>query len=371
MTDPIRKALLASTTLAVVLILGIGCAEGGFQNFHERELRLSMAGRGDPWSHMTQDSKLVLLALHEGLSKEGIQNAVGMDREALEAEFDRLEAVGLLRVQEDRYFPDFFIANRAEAAAAYAHSRETGIFLAQEALTRWEDLEAAFAGLVISTDHSLHDLGFFLVGGRILDMGMLAALVEEGSLLDHAPARPSPERPDGRYYFWGVEGDPDLLGRYGENTTSLGDTKWSFATFGANYLDGKPNGPRNEMEDRFNKLLEANPEGSPTFFSQEFCLPFLTLEDSGLWAQTSENLSRVLVTRLLEAGPDIPSFFRTLGAGDYAPDRLPEFVIWYYHLTYAWAIDHLIEEGVIARPPDEFLAMVLYLEDEGGVLKGF
>ena len=201
-------------------------------------------------------------------------------------------------------------------------------------------------------------------------MGVLAALVDEGSLLARAPARPTPERPDARYYFWGVEGNPVHLGRYGENSTSLGKTKWSFATFGANWVDGKQNGPRLELERRFEELTEATPDLTPERLAAELGVPFLTREDSEGWADLAQEVSATLVTRLMEEGPDIPALFRTLRAGDYAPDRLPEFMVWYYHMSYAWAIDYLIEEGAIAGPPDEFLAFVLYLEDEGGVLKG-
>jgi hypothetical protein len=228
----------------------------------------------------------------------------------------------------------------------------------------------AYAGLSIHKTSSLRDLGFFLVGGRILDIGMLGALVDEGSLLRGAPARPSPGRPGDRYYFWGVEGDPAYLGRYGENTIDLGATHWCFATFGANRVNGGSNRWREEVEARFQELLEKDPGGDPESFARELDVPYLNLEDSQQWARISSAVSAALVARLLEAGPDIPGFFQSLRGGKYAPDRLPDFVAWYYHLAYAWAIDHLIEAGTIAKPPGDLLAFILFIEEEGGILKG-
>jgi hypothetical protein len=117
--------------------------------------------------------------------------------------------------------------------------------------------------------------------------------------------------------------------------------------------------------------MEAHPEGTSALFAQELSVPLLTREDSDLWASVTGRVSRDLVERLMESGPDIPGFFRTLPSGQYAQDRLAEFVVWYYHLAFAWAIDHLEEEGVIAIPSIGFFSLILYAEDEGGLLKGF
>ena len=154
-----------------------------------------------------------------------LRDATDMEPDSLATEIRKLETIGLVRLRGDSYVPGFFIADREETEAAYAHARRTGFFLAEEIQNRWTDLEEAFATLSIRQDFSLRDLGFFLVGGRILDIGMLGALSDEGSLLGPAPPRPSPGRQDDRYYFWGVEGDPAHLGRYGENTTRLGEGK--------------------------------------------------------------------------------------------------------------------------------------------------
>jgi len=332
---------------------------------------MSLAGRGDPWSHLTSESKYLFLALHESLPPAEVEGILGLSHEGLLAEIERLQEVGLLKAHDGWFVPDFFVANRVDTETAYAHARETGRFLARELLHRWNEVEEGFADLSLSRTHSLEEMGFFLLGGRILDMGMLGALVDDGTLLGGAPLRPSPERPDARYYFWAVEGDPEHLGRYGENSLELPSTNWRFITFGMNYINEKSNAARNALEDQYEELVEAHPEGTPALFAQELSVPLLTREDSDLWASVTTRISRDLVERLMESGPDIPGFFRTISSGQYAQDRLAEFVVWYYHLAFAWAIDHLEEEGAIVIPSSGYFSLILYAEDEGGLLKGF
>ena len=97
-------------------------------------------------------------------------------------------------------------------------------------------------------------------------------------------------------------------------------------------LSGRPPGPsasrhlranaaRNALHDRFEELMEAHPEGTPAVFAQELSVPLLTLEDSELWTSLTTRISSDLVERLMESGPDIPGFFRTLPSGQYAQNR--------------------------------------------------
>ena len=294
-----------------------------------------------------------------------------MGPDSLAAELHRLEAVGLIKARGDQYLPDFFVANREEAELGHAHARLTGEFLAEEVAKRWSELEGVYDEFTLGEEHPFHDMAFVLVGGRILDMGVLGALVDEGSLLAPAPTRPSPGWPDGRYYFWGVEAGHEYMGRYGENSSNIGDTKWTFLTFGSNFVNGRLNSPRNDLEDRFEALLEAEPQAAPAQLAEALAIPFLSHHESEAWMRTSGLLSADLVSRLLEEGPDIPAFFQSLRTGSYAADRRPEFMVWYYHMAYAWAIDALVERGLMALPVDEYLPLLLYLEEEGGVLKGF
>ena len=371
--SPIRPYWTRLLLFAVALGLTActGAQEDHSQDFRTRRARMSLAGRGDPWSHLTSESKYLFLALHERLPPTEVEGILGLTREELLTEIERLQEVGLLKAHDGWYVPDFFVANREDTETVYAHARETGRFLARELLDRWEEVEEGFADLSLSRTHSLEEMGFLLLGGRILDMGMLAALVDDGALLGGAPLRPSPGRPDARYYFWAVEGDPEHLGRYGENSLELPSTNWRFITFGMNYVNGESNAARNALHDRFEELMEAHPEGTPALFAQELSVPLLTLEDSELWASFSAGVSRDLVERLMESGPDIPGFFRTLPSGQYAQDRLAEFVVWYYHLAFAWAIDHLEEDGAIVIPSSGFSSLISYAEDGGGLLKGF
>ncbi len=358
--------------LAVGLLVLTTCAPDPVNPYEGRTAYISMAGSGDPWTHLTPERRTLLRALHDGLSPERIEEILNMSRDEILAEMRPLEQIGLVQADAHGwYHPDFFIADRRETEMAYAHAQTTGRFLAKELLSRWSDLERSFSSLELSRSHSLGDLGFMLVGGRILDIGMLGALVDDGSLLTPAPPRPSPERSDERYYIWMVEGDVEHLGRYGLDDTDLPRANWHFLTFGQNVVSGKLNAPREALEQKCQDLIAANSDGSPELLAQELDVLLMSRDDSDAWAAVTERLSADLVAALKDSGPDIAGFFQTLRTGRYAEESLGDFFVWYYHLAFAWAIDHLEEEGVINIPPERFSSMILYRQGEEGILRGF
>jgi hypothetical protein len=373
--DMLKPTLLKRSVRLLILVVGLfvltTCAPDPPNPYEGRTAYVSMAGSGDPWSHLTPERKTLLRALHDGLSPERIEEILNLSRDEILAEIRPLEEIGLVQADHGWYRPDFFIANRRETEMVYAHSEATGRFLAKEVLSRWSELERSFASLELSRSHSLRDLGFMLVGGRILDIGMLGALVDDGSLLPPAPPRPSPERSDGHYYLWMVEGDLEHLGRYGQYDTELPRANWYFLTFGQNMVSGNPNPPRESLEQKYEDLLAANSDGSPELFARELNVLLMSRDDSDAWASVTERFSADLVASLRSSGPDIPGFFRTLQTGRSAEDSLGEFFVWYYHLAYAWAIDQLVEEGVITIPPERFSSLILYREGEEGLLRGF
>jgi hypothetical protein len=357
--------------LAVGLFVLTTCAPDPPNPYEGRTAYISMAGSGDPWSHLTPERKTLLRALHDGLSPERIEEILNLSRDEILAEVRPLEEIGLVQAGHGWYHPDFFIADRRETEMTYAHSKATGRFLAEVLLSRWSELERSFASLELSRSHSLRDLGFMLVGGRMLDIGMLGALVDDGSLLTPAPPRPSPERSDGRYYIWMVEGDLEHLGRYGQEDIDLPRANWHFLTFGQNMVSGRSNPPRESLEQKCQDLIAATSDGSPELFARELNVLLMSQDDSDAWAAVTERFSADLVATLKNSGPDIQGFFRTLQAGRYAEDSLGEFFVWYYHLAFAWAIDQLEEEGVITIPPERFSSLILYWEGAEGILRGF
>lgn len=55
-----------------------------------------------------------------------MEGVLGLSHEELLTEIKGLQEVGLLKAHDGWYVPDFFVANREDAEAAYAHARETG-----------------------------------------------------------------------------------------------------------------------------------------------------------------------------------------------------------------------------------------------------
>ena len=83
--------------VAVGLTACTGAQEDQHQEFRARRARMSLAGRGDPWSHLTSESKYLFLALHERFSPTEVEGILGLTREELLTEIERLQEIGLLK----------------------------------------------------------------------------------------------------------------------------------------------------------------------------------------------------------------------------------------------------------------------------------
>ncbi len=327
-----------------------------------------MAGSGDPWSALTGLRRCILLALHDGLTIERLSEVFNMSDEQVISELQPLKESSLIKAVNSRYTPDFFISNLSETKQVYSHSKTTGQVLAEAILADWDQLEQSFSQLSFSQAHSLKEQGFMFVGARILDIGVLGALARDKSLLEAPPSRPSPQKPEAQYYFWMVEGEPEHLGKYGQDDTDLSWANWHLLDFGQTMIGGIVNLKRRAFEAKSASIIKSNSAESPESLAKILNVPFLSREDSSVWAQVSSQVSNKLLKLLKEKSREFKNFYRTLKASQYANNSFSEFFCWYYHLAYTWAIDELQKRGAIVIPPERYSGIVMYREGPEGLL---
>lgn len=180
------------------------------------QLHTIMAGSGDPYSALTPFRRRLLRALHDHTVLNALSAVFQRSATEIQSELEPLIAAGLVHERDGQYRPTFFIANATETALADGHARRTGQCLAEHLLDRWNQVERAYAQLSICDDWPLREWAFLFVGSRILDIGLLHALIDDGRQLPPAPPRPTADHPEARYFFWMIEGRRDQLGRYGQ-----------------------------------------------------------------------------------------------------------------------------------------------------------
>ena len=336
--------------------------------YQKKKINLSMAGSGDPWKALTKKRRYILRALHDGLSLQSLAEAFSLSVEQIISEIKPMQEASLVEELNKSYAPTFFISDRKETEKVFAHSKKTGKTLAKALISRWDKLEQSYSRLSLSRSHSFKELAFMLVGSRILDIGLLGALVKDKSFLVPAPSRPSPERPDARYYFWMVEGELEHLGRYGQDDMTLPQTNWHLLTFGQSWVKGISNFARNALELKYEKIIKSYKGKGPELLAKELNIPLLTKEDSMIWANTAEQFSNILLRKLKEQSATLEQFFNTLKASRYAHDSYGDFICWYVHIAFAWAIDVLQEKDAMTIPSELFSAIILYREGSEGVL---
>ncbi len=336
--------------------------------YKDKKIWCSMAGSGDPWSALTRPRRPILLAMHDGLNLDRLAEVFNMSVEQMISEIKPLQESTLVKVVNNRYTPDFFIANISETKKVYSHSKSIGKILAEALLKEWDKLERSFSELSSSSSYSLKEQGFMFVGARILDLGVLGALVRDKTLLTIVPSRPSPKRPDGQYYFWMVEGEPEHLGKYGQDDTDLPWAHWHLLNFGQSIINGKRNLKRRIFQYKSTEIIKSNRSESPELLAKKLNVPFLNKEDSKSWKKVSRLISSKLLKILKDKSSDFKKFYNTLKASKYTNNSFGEFFCWYYHLAYAWAIDALHERGAIIIPPERYSGIVMYREGPEGLL---
>ena len=315
-----------------------------------------MAGNGDPYSVLTTLRLRLLHALRGGASIADLARSFDLESDRIRDEIEPLIESSLAVDVDGVFRPNVLIATEAEACRVNAHAASIGNRLAERLEQRWDALERDFARLAVSERSNFGELAFLLVGDRILDVGLLDALARDGTLMPAAPARPSPTQPDARYYFWLIEGQHDLLGKYGQRTTSLTDDGWDLLTFGQYTFGDDVNAARDELEGNVADLLQANGESTPVEAALTSGLPWLAVGDTARWGAAARPVADDLLSVYLEARPSLNELFASLTASDASHTSFGEFFCWYDHVAYAHAIDALAAAGLISIAIERFTA---------------
>lgn len=322
-----------------------------------------MAGNGNPYSVLTPLCKGLLRALHDGLSIPDIAAAFGMSVIDVERELGPLVTASLAQERNGHYQPTFFIASATEALRVTAHARDTGYLLAQRLWARWDDIEIEYKQLVISHEKEFRDWAFLFVGGRILDIELLDLLARDGTLMPAAPARPSPDYPNARYYFWMIEGEPDQLGRYGQHETALPWEDWRLLTFGRNWIDGASNTARDALEIKIREALAVPLVNSPRALAEYMNIPAVNQADAQRWSQWGQSCAQDLLSVYQEREDALRQLYTSLHASTYIPYGFGEFFCWYDHVAYAYAIDVLADAGLLSIPEHRFVAALWFFDE--------
>lgn len=335
--------------------------------YEDNNIKLSMAGSGDPWSYFKPSSKLTLRALFDGYSLNEIQEIFEISEKELIEKISLLVDASLVKVKDGKYIPDFLIVNEEETKKTYEQSKELGRILADEIKENWDEIENDYSKLSISKSYSLNELSFALVGSKIIDIALLEVLAKDRTLLQPAPKRPSPKRPDAQYYFFMIDGKYKHLGKYGEESMELPKKNWTFITFGQGIINEKSNEPRNNIEKKCDEIRKKGEIVEPEEFAKLLDSPMLSMEDSLNWKHTSLKIAERLLVRIKESKQKILDYFKSLKASSYASNSLGEFSCWYFHIVYSWIIDFLIEEKIIPMPHEKFCKLIIYVNEAQGL----
>lgn len=345
---------------------------GSSTSYEKLPLYMSMAGRGNPWGALTTLRKQLMRGLYDQLTLSELAEAFELSVTEIKSELAPLVSTKLVKEVNESYQPAFFIANGAQTQRITDHASRTGQALAAHLWNRWDDLEAHYSRLSVSENYSFHDLAFLLVGGRLLDIGLLEALAKDKTLFLPAPARPSPDRPDARYYFWMIEGDLTKLGKYGQEDVSLPWANWHFLTFGQNFIDGQFNNARQALEEKSSELVDKKLVENPHSLAEQLNVPLVAPKDAEYWLKIVKSYSEELNSIYKDSKDELRGLFVSLDASRLNSDYFGDFFCWYAHYAYACAIDDLVMKGAIKFPTHHFMAALWYREQENeGLLTAF
>jgi hypothetical protein len=256
------------------------------------------------------------------------------------------------------------VTDEVETKIVYDHACDFSSNLADIIEEDLEDLKDSYEALSISDEFGFNETALFLVGGRIMDIKLLEKLSMGNRIMPPAPSRPSPNRPDARYYFFMVEGDVHQLGGFGQDDSNMPWKRWHYITFGQNVIDAKSNPKRAEMDARYSELIDSGDATSPEEVAKKLGIPLMTPVDSSYWENTADVYAEKLCRCFEEHEKSIKALHQGLAAGIYAPHSIGEFFCWYTHIAYAHAIELLEERGIIHIPESRFQGMIFYRERE-------
>ncbi len=321
-------------------------------------LHAVMAGNGDPYAVLTTLRLRLLRGMQGGATAEVLARSFDLDTDRLRAELAPLIEASLVVDESGIFRPNVLIATEEETRIVDAHATVLGKRLADRLKQQWVGLERDFAVLDVSGRSTFAELAFLLVGDRILDVGLLDALAHDGTLMPAAPARPSPGRTEARYYFWLIEGDHELLGKYGQRTTSLTGDGWDLLTFGQYTFGDDVNLAREELERAASALLSEGVERTPDEMARLLGIPWIDSGDTERWGAVARRASEDLLATYLEARSSLDDLFSSLSAASTPGTSFGEFFCWFDHVAYAHAIDALNAAGLISIPESRFSSAV-------------
>lgn len=333
---------------------------------------MSMAGRGNPWGALTTLRKQLMRALYDQLPLSELAETFELSVAEIKSELAPLVSAQLVKEVDESYKPAFFIANGAQTQRITDHASRAGQALASHLWDHWDDLEDHYHRLSVSADYSFQDLAFLLLGGRLLDIGLLEALAKDKALLLPAPARPSSDRPDARYYFWMIEGDLTKLGKYGQEDIGLPWASWRFLTFGQNFIDLQFNNARQALEEKCSELVDKKLVENPQSLAEQLNVPLVDAKDAAYWLKIVKSYSEELNSIYKNSKDELRELYVSLDANRPNSDYFGDFFCWHVHYAYACAIDDLVRKGALKFPPDYFSAALWYREQENeGLLTAF
>lgn len=326
----------------------------------KKRISSSMAGEGDPWEVLSDDLEKVLLAFHKGFSVSEIAAAFGISERQLIEQLEPLVKANILNKTDKGYFPEILLASEREALNIYNRAEKTARKISETILSSWNKIAKSYNKLNISRTQSLNEIGFMLVGSRILDVGVLRALAKNEELLLPAPLRPTPSYPYSRYYLWIVENSPDKYG-YGQKDMELKYDNWYIVNF------GRDNESRTRLEEKAVELIESGKYDSPEHFATLIGASYLNKNDSKVWENFVAEISEICLTQLLKEKEEIKELYQTIKTSQYSENAFDDFYCWYYHYVYPIAINNLIIENLFEMPEDHHISIVLYNEQGNGV----
>jgi len=327
-------------------------------------VRVIMAGNGNPYQYLTPLRKQLIWALHHRYDVAHLMRLFALPLDRIRDELVPLVDAHLVREHRGAYEPTFFIADAAETAQVTHHAQHTSRALAAYCVQQWHYLQQRFEELLLESHVSFTDLAFFLVGARVLDVGVLDSLARDASLMPPAPSRPSPDNADARYYFWMVNGSYEQLGHYGQRATSLPWNHWYLPTFGQYEMNGQPNRHRTQFEAYARTSADDHSSRDALALATTLTIPGFTPQQSKQWTEHTRVYTDAITAIYHQQLSGILTLYSGLKSGMRRPENFGEFFCWYHHVAYAHAIDHLVESEKIRIPEHRYTAAIWYEEPE-------
>jgi hypothetical protein len=329
-------------------------------------LHAVMAGSGTPYAVLTPLRKQLLRALYDEKTLVQLSFQYGLPIREIQAELGPLVDASLAREEDGRYSPAFFIADNEETHRVAEHAAETGTMLAHSLQEQWADIEKVYRELSISRQQDLFQTAFFLIGGLMLDMGLLDALARDGTLMPRAPARPAPDNPNAHYYLYMIEGTSEETGRYSTQAIPLPQQGWNLIMFGCYYAGETLNPTWQDWMANARGLLQKMPGIVPEILAERLNILLLNEADARCWAAHVQAQTQRVVQFWHGQRQALNQLYGTLKAVRYAPYGSAEFFCWYDRLAYAAAVDALADAGKLLIPETQFTAAVCYEVPVGG-----